>query len=107
METLDVINTHSLYLINDNQELLQAKMNNDEARNWHTPQNEREYERSPQRALWRTAKELKWSEYIELKMFTWVPMSRIDKNKYKIYNTLWAYKIKLNSDLTFNKLNPR
>ena len=26
---------------------------------------------------------------------------------YKSYNTLWAYEIKLHSDLTFNKLNPR
>ena len=40
-------------------------------------------------------------------MFTWVPQSAVDLSKHKIYNTLWAYKIKLNSDLTFNKLNPR
>ena len=36
-----------------------------------------------------------------------VPAARADKRKYRIFNSLWAYKIKLNSDLTFNKLNPR
>ena len=40
-------------------------------------------------------------------MFTWVAVTQIDTSKHKIYNTLWAYKIKLNSDLTLNKLNPR
>jgi hypothetical protein len=40
-------------------------------------------------------------------MFEWVSVSSVDLRKHKIYNTMWAYKIKLNSDSTFNKLNPR
>ena len=40
-------------------------------------------------------------------MFNCVPISKVDTRQYKVYNTLWAYKIKLNADLTFNKLNPR
>ena len=28
-------------------------------------------------------------------------------NEHRIYSTLWAYAIKLNADLTFEKLNPR
>ena len=57
--------------------------------------------------MWQTAKELKWDEYLALKMFDWVPLSQIDKKKHKIFSTLWAYKIKLESDLKFKKLNPR
>ena len=78
-----------------------------EAQHWHTPKNEREYERSPQRALWQTARELKWDEYVALNMFRWVDVRSIDRSKFRIYNTLWVYKIKLHADLTFNKLNPR
>ena len=111
METLDVLNTISLYSIGAHEELVQGKtidtVDTSQARHWHCPQNEREYNRSPQKSMWRTAKELKWSEYIELKMFSWIPVSRIDTKRFKIYNTLWAYKIKMNSDLTFDKLNPR
>ena len=40
-------------------------------------------------------------------MFEWVAITSIDRLKHKIYNTLWAYKIKLNSDLTFKKLSVR
>ena len=77
------------------------------ARYWHEPRNEREFNRSPQRALWLTAKELKWDQYLNLSMFTWVLLSSVDRKKHTIYNTLWAYKIKLNSDTSFKKLNPR
>ena len=77
------------------------------ARYWHTPRNEREYDRSPQRDLWRTAKELKMDEYMNLRMFDYIPITSVDRKQHRIYDTLWAYKIKLNADLTFNKLNPR
>ena len=77
------------------------------ARFWHEPRNEREFERSPQRALWLTAKELKWDTYLNLNMFEWALLSSVDRKTHTIYNTLWAYKIKLNSDTTFKKLNPR
>ena len=78
-----------------------------QARHWHCPVNERDFARSPQRDMWQTAKELKWSEYLQLNMFRWVPLSSVDRKKFEIFHTLWAYKIKLNSDLTFRKLNPR
>ena len=40
------------------------------ARYWHEPRNEREFNRSPQCALWLlTAKELKWGQYLNLNMF--------------------------------------
>ena len=40
-------------------------------------------------------------------MFRWTPLSKIDTRRYRIYNTLWVYKIKLKSNLEFEKLNPR
>jgi len=40
-------------------------------------------------------------------MFEWVLLSDVDRYVHRIYNTLWAYKIKMHADLTFNKLNPR
>ena len=59
------------------------------------------------RDRWQTAKELKWSQYIELRMFEWVTVDQVDFRKHKIFNTLWAYEIKLKSDSTFDKLGPR
>jgi hypothetical protein len=35
----------------------------------HPPRNEREYLRSPQKAIWRTARELKMDDYIKLCVF--------------------------------------
>ena len=111
LETLSILNTSTLFMVDDDNKLVAAaqlnSMNTLNARHWHEPTNEREFERSPQRGLWQTAKELKWEEYLELKMFEWVPITMVDRLKHKIYNTLWAYKIKLNSDLTFKKLSPR
>ena len=46
--------------------------------NWHTPKNEREYLRSPQKAAWRTAREKKMDQYQELKVFKLVPRQGID-----------------------------
>ena len=40
-----------------------------DANTWHTPKNQREYLRSPQRAQWRTAKEKKMDQYQQLKVF--------------------------------------
>ena len=111
IETHEILNTGTLLVIDhEGKPILTANVNSMDtlnARYWHTPTNEREYDRSPQRDLWRTSKELKWDEYMALHMFEWVHLSQIDKAVHRIYNTLWAYKIKLHSDLTFNKLNPR
>ena len=109
--TGEALNTISIFAIAEDGALLAAakvnSMDTLNARYWHEPKNEREFMRSPQRALWLTAKELKWDQYLHLNMFDWVLLSSVDRKKHVIYNTLWAYKIKLNSDTTFKKLNPR
>ena len=76
-----------------------------DANNWHTPKNEREYLRSPQRAMWRTAKEKKMDQYSELKVYKLVPRKGIDPKR--IMGSLWAYKIKFDEKGLFEKLNPR
>ena len=40
-------------------------------------------------------------------MFEWVTAKSIDQHEHRIYNTLWAYKIKFEEGLKFSKLNPR
>ena len=109
LETGDILNKWTMFVIDADQNLKSIATSEDvsSAQHWHTPSNEKEFNRSPQRALWQTAKEMKWEQYLELRMFNWVPIDSIDTRKHRVYNTLWAYKIKLNSDLTFNKLNPR
>ena len=77
------------------------------AHTWHEPRNEREYLRSPQHALWRTAKELKMDKYMALNLWELVPESSVDKSKYTIYDTLWAHKIKFDSNRKLDRLNPR
>ena len=104
LESAEVVNTWTLCTVTNS--TLEGKISSNDtlnARYWHTPINEREFQRS----LWRTAQELKWDKYMHLHMFTWVPVSAVDQIKHRIYSTLWARKIKLNSDSTFNKLNPR
>ena len=76
----------------------------DEPKLWHTPKNERDYLRSPQRALWRTAKEKKMDQYLALKVFKLVKRTDV---KSRIMGSLWAYKIKFNELGKFEKLNPR
>ena len=111
IESGQVLNKSSLFVADASGKLQAAlelsSMDTLNAKYWHAPKNEREYNRSPQRDLWRTAKELKWDQYIELNMFVWVPLSQINRKEHEIHNTLWVYGIKLNSDLTFSKLNPR
>ena len=85
----------------------QAPHNTEFAHLWHTPANWREYLRSPQRSLWRTAMELKMDEYNQLHTFDLVPESEVDTLLYKIYETLWVFKIKTDSERVFEKLNPR
>ena len=82
------------------------------AHNWHVPMNEKEYEMSPQRDLWRTAKELKMDKYAALNngrgMYDLVLRSSVDLSKHKIYNTKWVYQVKFKEGgLVFEKLNPR
>ena len=74
---------------------------------WHEPKNEREYLRSPQKALWRTAKELKMEQYNELRLFELVPVSDVPGGAKSVLGTLWAHRIKLDENGKFRKLNPR
>ena len=76
-----------------------------DANTWHTPKNEREYLRSPQRAEWRTAKEKKMDQYLELRVYKLVSRKGIDPKR--IMGSLWAYKIKFDEKGIFEKLNPR
>ena len=76
----------------------------DEPKQWHTPKNERDYLRSPQRAMWRTAKEKKMDQYMALKVFKLVKRADV---KSRVMGSLWAYKIKFNDLGKFDKLNPR
>ena len=47
-----------------------------EPENWHTPKNEREYLRSPQRAQWRAEREKKMDQYVDLQVFKLVKRAR-------------------------------
>ena len=71
------------------------------------PNGYKEYLLSPQRALWRTAMELKMDEYKALDMFELVPEDEVKAAGYKIMHTLWAFRIKTDTEGTFLKLNPR
>ena len=108
LETGDVLNTSSVFVVDHDGKLLRAaSLDKINARYWHCPNNEREYNMSPQRALWRTAKELKWDEYMKLDMFEWVALSDVDQKVHRVYATLWAYKIKFSEGLIFLKNSTR
>ena len=77
------------------------------AADWHTPLNYRDYLRSPQRSMWRTAMELKYDQYRALNMFTLESESEVRAAGHKIMDTLWAFKIKFDQNGKFEKLNPR
>ena len=102
--TLD--NTKNALVILDNGQV--QPVDYSDAHKWHVPNNEREYNLSPQRDLWRTAKELKMDNYKAVNTFELVEEDSVDKSKYKIYDTLWAYAVKFKTGgLIFEKLNPR
>jgi len=77
------------------------------AHTWHEPANEREYNRSPQRPLWRTAQELKMDIYKSKPVFQLVSVAWVKSMGYVIMNSIWVRTIKLTGAGTFNKLNPR
>ena len=77
------------------------------AHSWHTPLNWGDFLRSPQKALWRTAMELKMDTYKALDMFALEPEADVLAAGHKIMPTVWAFKIKLDKHGVFEKLNPR
>ena len=106
MEDLSVVESSAIFAVLDDSTVTRVDV--DGAHKWHTPANEREYNESPQRALWRTAKELKIDDYAKINMYELVLKSSVDTKVHEIYRTLWAYKIKFkDGGLIFDKLNPR
>ena len=84
LETGEVLNTSAMFAVDNDGKLLRAaSLDKVHARYWHTPANEREFNMSPQRALWKTAKELKWDEYMKLEMFEWVLLSEVDQKQHR------------------------
>ena len=107
METLEAIDPTVAFIVLDDSTAVQLDTSN--AYKWHVPKNEREYLVSPQRSLWRSAKEFKMNDYARVTMFDLVLLeSSVDLTVHVIYDTLWAYKIKYKeAGLIFDKLNPR
>ena len=106
MLTMEMVENSAVFVVLDN--LNVERVATDGAHTWHVPANEREYNASPQRALWRTAKELKMDDYDKVHMYDLVLKSSVDLKVHVIYQTLWAYKIKFKEGgLVFDKLNPR
>ena len=77
------------------------------SRDWHKPVTYRDYLRSPQKGLWRTAMELRMDSYQAIPLFTLVAVDDVLKQGFTIVNTLWAFSIKYDESGTFSKLNPR
>ena len=106
METYEAIDPTVMYTVLGDSTAVE--LNTDHAYKCHVPRNEREYLVSPQRSLWRTAKELKMDDYARVISFDLVLKSSVDLTLHEIYETLWAYKIKMKQGgLIFDKLNPR
>ena len=77
------------------------------SRDWHMPVTYRDYLRSPQKGLWRTAMELRMDSYQAIPLFTLVAVDVVLQQGFTIVNTLWAFSIKYDESGTFSKLNPR
>ena len=92
MEDHSVVESSAIFAVLDDSTVTRVDV--DGAHKWHTPANEREYNESPQRSLWRTAKELKMDDYAKINMYELVLKSSVDTKVHEIYRTLWAYKIK-------------
>ena len=106
MEDMSIVESSAVFVVLDDTTV--ERVDTDHAHKWHVPSNEREYNMSPQRDLWRTAKELKMDDYAKIRMYDLVLKSSVDLKKHTIYRTLWAYKIKFkDAGLVFDKLNPR
>ena len=106
MEDMSMVESSAVFVVLDGATV--QRVDTAHAHKWHVPANEREYNMSPQRALWRTAKELKMDDYARIHMFDLVLKRSVDLKVHTIYRTLWAYKVKFKeAGLIFDKLNPR
>ena len=82
------------------------------ASSWHVPKTYKDYLNSPQKSLWRTAKELKMDEYKAIPLFELMYLQTLQAvldAGHVVLNMLWAHDIKYVGVLKdiFSKLNPR
>ena len=105
-----ILTEHTLYVLTNGKVTAAASIDPENAHAWHTPSNFKDYQRSPQRMLWRTAMELKMDEYEADGAWTLVKLDELsDNEKSNIINSLWVFKIKTDGtkNRKFVKLNPR
>ena len=107
LETMELVFKTSTFVMSTVAGPIPIALDTNFAADWHTPFNHRDYLRSPQRSLWRTAMELKYDQYRALNMFTLEPESEVRAAGHSIMDTLWAFKIKFDENGRFEKLNPR
>ena len=62
------------------------------SRDWHKPVTYRDYLRSPQRGLWRTAMELRMDAYKAIPLYVLVSVDSVISQGFTIINTLWAFR---------------
>ena len=85
LEDLSMVESSAVFVVLDNKTV--ERVDTAHAHKWHVPANEREYNNSPQRDLWRTAKELKMDDYAKIRMYNLVLKSSVDLGKHTIYRT--------------------
>ena len=106
LETMELVFKTSTFVMSTVAGPVPIALDTNFAADWHTPLNYRDYLRSPQRSLWRTAMELKYDQYRALNMFTLEPEAEVRAAGHSIMDTLWAFKIKFDENGRFEKLNP-
>lgn len=73
---------------------------------WHLPTDEREYNKSPHRDYWRTAKELKMDKYETAHSWVLVPASEVPEGV-RVFRLKWAHSMKQDADTVMLKFAPR
>jgi hypothetical protein len=69
----------------------------------HVPKNEREYNRSPDKSMWRTSRELKMDQYKSLNIYKLVNRKDIPAGA-RVMSSLWVHGLKEKPDPTTKKL---
>jgi hypothetical protein len=106
MSTGDTFTQHSIFTISG-ADITQTVLDDERRGTYHCPKHEHDFLKSPDRAIWHTAKELKMDEYNALHMFNLVPRSKALSQGLPVMGSLWAYAIKYDADGKFIKLAPR
>ena len=71
-------------------------------RQWHVPRNEKEFHRSPQKAIWRNARELRMDKYADGDKFRLVARGSLE-----VEQGIWVHVIKEGVNNTFGKADAR